>query len=412
MALALLNWIPVGIIQLERNAAALYKRYGSASAHVVSGGDGVGLETPFYALAVTPRRRFCALQFAVFVRSGVVRCELVLGAGAATVVISPTEARTSALNIWTDGDKSLGIAGLDLHDFAELGLAGPVDRFAARVLAHGAAAEFFLDAAMFTQDASGHSEYFAGRASNDLHRAANRYLREFGMPRNTYRGSFVDLQRIAARDYPHDALRIGADVRLYEPELESDLLVRVNRVQRNRLVPGDSSVELATPKPDLTQVVVAGVRTPALSSGSLPQSWPPSDTTPWVPVDQPLLSAGALSNVSVSRDWQGAENYHRVRWDHTAAVEAGGFTVRIFRSIDSGAFVQLVAGRDARLEFGGTNSQAGAGSYRQMINACPATTELDTEGCEWQDHRYRVELWEGAARVDSQEGSIFGSFLV
>lgn len=102
------------------------------------------------------------------------------------------------------------------------------------------------------------------------------------------------------------------------------------------------------------------------------------------------IVAGALTNVHAQSNTEGGLRYNDVLWDHNATVEAGGHTVTIREN-----GVQVVIGRDAKLEHGGASAVANVGGFHlQKAGANPGDP-----GASFLTFNYEVDLIKTAGAV-------------
>ena len=385
-----LGYTAVAGAAITKNTAGLYRRYGDASARVVAAAAGDGLQGDWYPVAPTAQRPHASAQAALFVVSGQVRLvwEIQDAAGAVSTVLGPNDPGfTSRLNEWTDVDKALAVGGIDLQALGAVA-------FRLRLEAKDGPAEWYVDALQVTQQASPPPSWYDGLASNDLWRAANAFLREHAHPRRRYRGSFADLERLAPGRYPGEALRKGALVRLTDERLGIDVYVRIVGLRRDLYVPRATDVELASRKPDLTQVVIEPVRRTERSSLALPAAPPDGggdgESEPPAP---PSVSAGSISSFRVTvRDFSPITQ-HDLAWDHNQTVQddtGGRFTVDCTYQENGGTVFNLFSGRDPRLEKSNNDSSPAVGGYQTNYNSGTG---------QWVDVLYTLTLRDAGTAV-------------
>lgn len=101
-------------------------------------------------------------------------------------------------------------------------------------------------------------------------------------------------------------------------------------------------------------------------------------------------AVGALTNVRAVSNVESTLRYNDVLWDHNATVEAGGHTVTIREN-----GVQVVTGRDAKLEHTGASAVANLGGYHlQKAGANPGDP-----GAQYLTFDYQVDLIKTAGGV-------------
>jgi hypothetical protein len=289
------RWWSVGGAPITRNVEKLYKSHGTASAHVDARTAEEGIESDWFLITPTAERPYACAQFALFPTGGKVRAELLLSDGAAMVKLPASGwVLTSRMNEWV---QDLAIGGIDIHDHAALGLDGPVSMAKLRLVAHEGPATFYLDAAQFTQSASGAEQFYAGRASNDLWHAGIRALKERAFAKETYDVAAFDLYRADPEQYRHDALELGATALLADPALGAHhRALRITAVARDLLVPLQTQVRLAVPAPDLTEIIARRESAPR-RTGDLP----PPRNRPDAPKREGAASSALTLTFAASR---------------------------------------------------------------------------------------------------------------
>lgn len=251
-----------------------------------------------------------------------------------------------------------------------------------------------LDAMQVLQASAPAEAFYDRRASNALWHAAIQYLLDNGEPRQSYDIEILDHFRHDSELYPFLRIEYGTPVRVRDNPLDVDVDTRVVDVQRDFRRGRNTRVQLSNAQPSYTRRTVAAVprrvRTPA-------------------PVPRLASAAGTpdghLSGIRVelliNPDLDG-QDYEEVRWDHTQAVQDGGYTLNI-RSTIGGA---LATGRDPRLESGGGDAVERVGSFRAAVT-------IGSEGAgTYRVNVYHLELVKGATAMPEIPASRDGDYYV
>lgn len=94
-------------------------------------------------------------------------------------------------------------------------------------------------------------------------------------------------------------------------------------------------------------------------------------------------AVGALSNVHAQSNTEGGLRYNDILWDHNATVQAGGYTVTIREN-----GVQVVTGRDPKLEHDGASAIINYGGYHLQ----KAGANAGDPGAQYLTFNYEVDL--------------------
>lgn len=123
-----------------------------------------------------------------------------------------------------------------------------------QVLSEGGAAEFFIDGAMLTQTAA-LTPFFDGQPAIELwDRAAQRFLGSLvSTETRRYTIGVADLSDTTA---PFDALTVGADVELEDPNLAIDVTTRLKSLRRDLLRPALVVMELDALRGRFTETAI------------------------------------------------------------------------------------------------------------------------------------------------------------
>lgn len=205
------GWTPINAPTTSKNTTPSFISTGNASIHVVATASGQGVRSPAGKVAPTALRPYGSGYGRIWIVSGAVRAELVVTKADATTVIlplSPSVASSSKLGQWVD----LGISGENLLPLSAVAIA-------VRVVAHGGAAEFYVDAAQATASAS-QLPFVEGSGGTKLWQAANNQLVKQGGAIVTLDATIVDLARIDPASWGDDtAIVQGGTVRLTDGRL-------------------------------------------------------------------------------------------------------------------------------------------------------------------------------------------------
>jgi hypothetical protein len=117
----------------------------------------------------------------------------------------------------------------------------------------------------------------------------------------------------------------------------------------------------------------------------------------WAGVSGPIayatavVSAAAAPEISnaalVKVDTGTATDYHEIKWSNNSVIEAD-VASRYQVTIKDSNGATLVSGRSPKIEYGGTDSAAGGGSYRDTVNF--GTQSTGTQ----KTYSYTIELWD------------------
>jgi hypothetical protein len=373
----------VGTPSVTASNNPLYTRYGGQS-WIVDAPTGEGITTAWYPIAPTDRRPYASSAGKVWVFSGTVK-QTTRFRDAAGNVAAKTVNTGTLVNAWTDGDKGLYDAGVNIYDHVALSLAGPVVEFQVQYTADGGASRFAWDAVLVCQDPAPPEEFYDGLASNALFRLGNKRLRDFGWRRYTYEVTPRDLHRSKPGTYPQDKFVLGGPATVFDPEIEPGATVRISEVQHDWLTPDVTTLRLDTKPAVLLDPTISRTMVPRRAAGTVEGGTPPAGSGAISGVAAALISAGQV----------------RVSWAHNdvvAAAAAGTFTVDVLTEDSVYGVQTMVAGRDPKLEHGGTDTAALQGSWTDMYPACGSNPEWI---CEAVTRTYTVHLKQGGAVVST-----------
>jgi hypothetical protein len=243
------NWAKVGAPTTAEETGASYTRRGTKSCHVTAAADGEGLACDAIVVAPTAAHPHFSAHATVRVTSGKVRFELLDVTNSATYPDGKTgESTVVSTGDWWD----VGVAGVDLQ-------APGCASARVRVVAHGGAAEFYVDSAQLTQTAD-QRPFVAGDGARLLWQAANEELLVRAYPEVSIRLGVLDLNRLNAAQFPYDALVLGGTVTVRDDDLTTGIVInvstRITVLQRDLLTPALTALELSSRAGEMTDYAV------------------------------------------------------------------------------------------------------------------------------------------------------------
>jgi hypothetical protein len=245
------DWLAIGDPVAQKET--VQTQIGGASIKVTANSDGDGVETVRQRIETSAANPYVSGYVKVYVQTGQVRVELVAWSQAKGETVYPTGANlatSSGTGAWLD----LGVSGID---FQAIG----ATHAKIRIVQHGPTpAVFYVDAGQITNSAS-QQPFIEGSGGTRLWQAANARLRAQGGPAVSYSAALVDLARLDGATWGQDAaLVLGGTVRVTQPTLGVALTTRVVGIQRDYLVPGNTTITLSTKPEDLTGTFSRGRR--------------------------------------------------------------------------------------------------------------------------------------------------------
>jgi hypothetical protein len=270
-------WWPTDeLTVITRETSQLLRRYGSASAHVIapapavvgdpSATDADGNPAPIFPyvgsgivsspIPVRPSefKPYYTVQVSLWPVSGTVRLELWDVTDCANVIFWPPResdlrASTSEVGTWVD---NFAVApGEDFFHGVTYG--HTTTHFQIALVADVPDTEFYLDAAMLTNEAAGMPTFVEGKAANLLILSANDEFGIRGQPLSEYSLSVLDLNRKDATIWPEEELTLGANGRLKVDEQLLDVKPRMMGLRQNLTEEMDSRVTLESEEETLTR---------------------------------------------------------------------------------------------------------------------------------------------------------------
>ena len=205
------GWTGVGAPTLSKNTAAPYVATAGASIRVQAATDGYGVISPAGSVRPTATSPYGSGRAIVWIVSGKVRVELVITKADTTTVVlpvSPNVAYSTQLGQFVE----LGVSGEDWNALTAVSVA-------VRIVAHGGAAEFYVDAAQATLTPA-QDPFVEGSGGTKLWQAANEQLRLQAGAIVSLEASIVDLARIDPSSWGDDAALVqGGTVRITDQRL-------------------------------------------------------------------------------------------------------------------------------------------------------------------------------------------------
>jgi hypothetical protein len=245
------NWTAVGAPAILKQTAAPYTALGGASIRVTSTLDAQGVVSDAQPITPTAANPFISCYAKLWVASGSARVELLLTTPSGTKVIPlfPAVASNSVQGQWVD----LGVSGIDANAVAATAAA-------IRIVQNGVgAAVFYVDAAQITMSAA-QLPFFEGSGGTRLWQEANEALRTGSNPLASYSAALVDLEALDPTTWSDSALIVGANARIVDTRLNTEITTRIIELDRDYFTPGQSSVILSTRFDDLTDLMAAPPR--------------------------------------------------------------------------------------------------------------------------------------------------------
>jgi hypothetical protein len=231
------DWSDVGTpTTVAETTAFEFRDIGSASLQVICNAADEGVECDAVTIVPTDDNPYFTAYVKIWIASGRVRLQLdhsVIG------IFPPLEAGDDRLGLATSSVTGRWVELIIQPGTENLLPAGTVNL---QVLSEGDAAEFYVDGAMLTQTAS-LMPFTDGQPAVELwDRAAQRFLGELVSTEVTrYTLGVADLSDLVL---PFDALTVGGDVELEDPDLGIDVTTRMKSLRRDLLRPAMVSMEL------------------------------------------------------------------------------------------------------------------------------------------------------------------------
>ena len=200
------GWTNVGSGTPTENTDNTYVSSGTASQKYV-GTTGQGVKRTGISVAPKDFHPFFTPQIKVYIDGGAVEMFLEDETNSVTYPVDVSDDRAVTQG---DGWHDLGFRhGVDHVNGAEV--TTTTASFALHVLCAEPGTTFYLDAAMLTNTEGGAANYFDGRASNLLVRAANDELTIRKDSLSTYTASVYDLNRKDVTRWPDEPIIVGGD---------------------------------------------------------------------------------------------------------------------------------------------------------------------------------------------------------
>lgn len=200
------NWSAEGAPTVARDTSIAYAKHGGAAAHVTAAED-EGLLSAAVTLEKPEDRPYTGLMAGLTVVSGQVRVELRHSNGK-TYPLEQQQVN-EGVGVY------LELTTAPVHDEPL-----PDGDVQVAVVAHGGAAEFYLDAAMVTPvTGTDMGAFLAGSGAHELWGRAVSELAEAQKPKVEYEVDIVDLFRVDPDAWPYDRLDLGDDVKVRHPDI-------------------------------------------------------------------------------------------------------------------------------------------------------------------------------------------------
>jgi hypothetical protein len=227
------GWSIIGSPTISDITSPTYARRGGHAVRIVAAASGEGiLSDPIAVPTGDARRPYLGMLAGLTVASGVARMEL----------------RHSNGNVYPIGQRP-GTQGVGVYLDLRAGPVHdevlPAGTMQMAVVAHGGAADFYLDAAMLTpQVASDVPDFVRDQGAWVLWDRAVRDLELRSAEVREYRVSVADLYRIDPSRFAFEQLGLGDDVFVSDPEFGTDTL-RIVEIAEDLLRPADTQVAVA-----------------------------------------------------------------------------------------------------------------------------------------------------------------------
>lgn len=247
------NWSKVGSVTFAESTSANFRKLGNKSLHITSTIPGVGVISDAIPVVPSNASPYFSVQTAIWVVSGAVQLQFINQGSTVDTIFPPPDdapAQTTVVGQWVD---NLVVAGIDFNELSSTALK-------LQVLAHDAAAEWYMDAVQVTQTAAGFDGFHDGRASNALWIAGNSFLAENATPRVAFTVQASDLERLHPAEFTNAKLVVGGDVQVVDSDMGLDVEARIINLQRDLLHPGNSQITLSNRPEDLTGLALPGRR--------------------------------------------------------------------------------------------------------------------------------------------------------
>ena len=251
------NWSKVGSVTFAESTSANFRKLGGKSLHITSTIAGVGVISDSIAVSPSSAAPYFSVQTAIWVVSGAVQLQLINQGSTVDTIFPPPDdapAVTSVVGQWVN---NLAVAGIDFNTLSSTALK-------LQVLAHDAAAEWYMDAAQLTQTAGGANAFRDGRASNALWITGNSFLADKATPRVSFSVQASDLERLHPAEFTNAKLVVGGDVQVVDSDMGLDIAARIINLQRDLLHPGNSQITLSNRPEDMSGLAIPGRRAPAV----------------------------------------------------------------------------------------------------------------------------------------------------
>ena len=251
------NWSKVGSVTFAESTSANFRKLGNKSLHITSTIPGVGVISDAIPIVPSNASPYFTVQTAIWVVSGAVQLQFINQGSTVDTIFPPPDdapAQTTVVGQWVN---NLVVAGIDFNELSSTAVK-------LRVLAHDAAAEWYMDAVQVTQTAGGFDGFHEGRGSNDLWLAGNVFLAENATPRIAFNVQASDLERLHPADFTNAKLVVGGDVQVVDSDMGLDIEARIITLKRDLLHPGNSQITLSNRPEDMSGLGIPGRRASAV----------------------------------------------------------------------------------------------------------------------------------------------------